>query len=315
MEIQQPNLHLLHIKAKTILLSTLDWGMGHTTRCVSIIKILLENNNTVIFAGNNAQCEFVLKEFPTLITLYLPGYNIQLDGNKNTYFQLLMQAKSFGTSIRKEKVWVSTFLKTNAIDIIISDNRYGFYNEAIPSIIITHQLNLQVPRFKLLANKRVKKLLENFDVCWVPDTKDHFLTGLLTQQKLDIPTHFIGWLNRLDKIQAPIKYDYLIILSGPEPERTNFLKNMLNKYTDSNLHIAFVGVDLSNFPSFKNPTSTELSILIAQSDTIISRAGYTTIMELSALNKKAILYPTKGQYEQVYLAKYLRGHELLTFVE
>lgn len=298
----------------TVLLAALDWGMGHTTRCVSIIKILLENNNSVVFAGNSVQCKFILKEFPTLKTVYLEGYTIQLDGKKNTYIQLLKQAKSFGKSIRKEKDWLSIFLKKNEIDFIISDNRYGFYNEAVPSVIITHQLNLQVPRFKVLVNKQVKKMLENFDICWVPDTKDHTLTGLLTKQELDIPIHFIGWLNRLEKRMAPIKYDYLIILSGPEPERTNFLNCMLNKYTDSDQSIAFIGVDLPNFPSFHNPTSAELSNLIAQSDTVISRAGYTTIMELSALHKKAILYPTKGQFEQEYLGRYLAKSELFEFV-
>jgi len=38
---------------------------------------------------------------------------------------------------------------------------------------------------------------------------------------------------------------------------------------------------------------------------VISRSGYTTIMDLAVLEKKAYFIPTPGQNEQEYLAKRL----------
>lgn len=303
---QKPN----DINDQTILLAAMDWGMGHTTRCVSIISKLLDNNNKVVFAGNNKQNEFIRNEFPNVKLEQLDGYNISLDSSKNTYLQVVKQGRNIQKAIRNEQKWLNIYLEKRKVDLIISDNRYGFYHSMIPSILMTHQLNLQVPSFKYFANYLLKSYVNKFNTVWVPDDVERTLTGELSNAKLKIPVHFIGLLNRFEKVKAEKKYDCLVILSGPEPERTNFTGYAKQHMLELGVTASFVGAEVHGFDSFKSPTTSELELLIAQSDTVYSRAGYTTIMEMIGLNKKAVLYPTNGQYEQEYLAKYIQHSKL-----
>jgi UDP:flavonoid glycosyltransferase YjiC (YdhE family) len=300
------------ISNKTVLLAALDWGMGHTTRCVSIIRALLKQGNELIFAGDDNQIHFIRKEFPGIKTEKLEGYKILLDSNKNTYLQMARQQKSMLKAIKNENSWLKNYIQANKVDVVISDNRYGFYHNEIPSVIITHQLNLQLPTFRLITNWIVKRLIEKFNAVWVPDDAQRTLTGELSNQKLNTPIHFVGLLNRFEQVKAEKKYDYLVILSGPEPERTNFLEYAEEEMLNLGVTAAFVGAQVDGFDSFFYPTTTELGTLIAQSDCVFSRAGYTTIMEMIGLNQKAELFPTKGQYEQEYLAKHIK-HPQLTF--
>ena len=295
--------HPKSIQNQKVLLSALDWGMGHTTRCVSIIRNLFENGNQVIFAGNKKQCNFLEKEFPALRFEFLNGYEVTLDAGRNTYLQIGKQSLKINRAIKNEHQWLREYLKANRVDLIISDNRYGFYSDKVLSIMMTHQINLQVPYFKYITNRIIKRRIENFDCCWVPDHADQRLTGELSSGKLNIPIHFIGPLCRFKSVEANLKYDYLVILSGPEPERSNFLKHAIAKITALEVTAAFVGENVNEYDSFLSPSTQELELLIGQSDLVFSRAGYTTIMEMVGLGQQAILCPTKGQYEQEYFAQ------------
>ncbi len=306
MENNEVNILPSTIKDKQVLIAALDWGMGHTTRCIALIQQLLKGNNKVIFAGNEQQCSFVKGEFDQVEITLLSGYNIRLDSKKHTYFQLIKQLSKINSAIKCEKKWLNNFVKDNSIDLIISDNRYGFFHKKITSILLTHQLNLQLPIFKKIINKKLQQKIEKFNCCWIPDSENRRLTGELTNRNLKIQTNFIGPLCRFKKIELDPIYDYLIILSGPEPERSNFLNKTTHHVKENKLNAVFIGEKLNEFKSFKNPDTKELNKLIAQSKIIVSRAGYTTIMEMTCIGKNAILIPTKGQYEQEYLAKTIK---------
>jgi UDP:flavonoid glycosyltransferase YjiC (YdhE family) len=291
---------------KRILIAALDWGMGHTTRLVALLKQLLAQENQLIFTGNPAQCQFIKAEFPEIELAELSGYEIHLDSKKSTYWQLFQQGFKVKKAIKAEKEWLAKFVTKNKVDLIISDNRYGFFHPKIKSILVTHQLNLQIPYFRRMVNRNLRRMIEKFDVCWVPDTENRWLSGELSHTKLKIPLVYIGILNRFQKLQLPINFDYLVILSGPEPEKTNFKQELLKQLSATPSSVCIVGAQVTGYPCHSNPTTTELAELIAKSDTVISRAGYTTLMEMVDLNKQAILIPTKGQYEQVYLANYVK---------
>lgn len=298
------------IQNKQILFATLDWGMGHLTRSTVLIKGLLENGNTIFFAGTKKQCDFIQAEFENIQCHELLGYEITLDSKKNTFVQLVGQFPKIKKAIRKEQQWLQHFVADLPIDLVISDNRYGFYHTKIESILITHQLNLQIPFFKSIVNKKLQQWISKFTSVWVPDFEDRRLTGELSNPRELKNIHFIGPLCRFEKLEALIIYDYLIILSGPEPERSNFIQTALAHCKVKSNKICIVGTKVEGIDSFENPTTQELGQQIAQSETVISRAGYTTIMELIALNKNAILFPTKGQYEQEYLAKFIENPKL-----
>jgi len=299
------------IRHKKILISALDWGFGHTTRCASLIKKLLENNNDVIFAGNTNQCQFIAKEFPSIKTELIAGYNITLSSKKSTYLQLVFQLKSIVSAIKNENNWVDEFVENNKIDLIISDNRYGFRHKSIHSVFMGHQINIKAPLFQNSANKKLLKYINQFNSCWIVDDQKLNLAGDLSQPKgLTIPYQYTGLLSRFTVLKVEIKFDYLVIISGPKPENGLFLKEVENHFLDSSKRIAIVSTvkskqEYQNLAYFYAPTTQQLNSLINESDTIISKAGYTTLMELSVLDKKAFLIPTKGQFEQEYLSKHI----------
>lgn len=305
------------INNKTILLSPLDWGFGHTTRCVSIIRDLLLNNNDVIFAGNNSQISFITKEFPLIKTEFIDGYNVYLSSEKSTYFQIANQSVKILKAIKHETKWVKNHISKHKIDLIISDNRYGFRHHNIESIFLGHQLNIELPLFKRLINKKLANHINQFNTCWIPDDEKLNLTGLLSNTDLlKIPFKYIGLLSRFTHKETPMKYDYLFLVSGPHPENTLFLSQI--EYQIKNKHKRFAIVSSvisknknSNCAYFHLPSSKELNQLLNESNLVISKAGYTTIMELVALNKKTILTPTKGQFEQEYLAKHIQIKNLV----
>lgn len=305
-----PKFFLNDIRGKRVVIAALDWGMGHVTRCVSVIQLLLEADNRVVFAGTEQQCTFIQNDFPGLETELIGGYKVRLDSNKNTYSQMAAQAKKVSGAIQSEKKWLKKYVKNNPVDLIISDNRYGFYHRTVPSVLITHQLNLQIPSFRWLTNKFLHKKIKKFDQCWVPDFEDRSLSGELSNANPGIPVSFIGLLNRFEQMDCEVKYDYLVILSGPEPERSNFLEYAIDFIRKKDQSVAFVGAKVMGYDSFNNPTTKELEQLINESKTVFSRAGYTTIMEMVGLNHSAILIPTKGQYEQMYLAEYVKSDNI-----
>ena len=315
-------MNLPHISNKTILISALDWGFGHTSRCVPIINQLLRFNNRIIFAGNSQQCTFIKKEFPSIRTEFIDGYNVKLNSNKNTYFQITNQLFKVSKAFKNELKWVGKFVAINKIDLILSDNRYGFRNTNVKSIFIGHQLNLQLPKFENTVNRILNHKINQFNSVWIIDDENINLAGTLSNPLgLTIPYIYIGLLSRFKVINQVSIYDYLIIISGPDPENIIFLKKIENLFNSLNYKIAIVSTVKSSFKLgdcdcdyFYFPSTVLLNQLFCQSKTIISKAGYTTLMELLLLNKKAILMPTKGQFEQEYLAKTIKN-DLFKFID
>ncbi len=299
------------IKHKKILISPLDWGFGHTTRCVSIVRTLLRNNNSIIFAGNQKQCEFFASEFDNVKTVDLQGYNIRLNSKRSTYLQIAVQIPKFFLSKLREYYWLKRFIKTNPVDLIISDNRYGFYSRVIPSILITHQTNPKIPFGQKWISTKIQSWINRFNTCWIPDDKTIALSGELSQHKLKIPVDYIGLLSRFTFQKETQKlYDFLFIISGPQPESARFLNQIVTLANQNNSdHICIVSNNKysshnnQNITFIQSPDTHSLELLINQSREIISRCGYTSLMELFDILDQSILIPTKGQYEQIYLSK------------
>lgn len=300
------------IKSKNILISPLDWGMGHTTRCVVIIRQLLGQNNTVFFAGNEIQIDFMKREFPKLEFIFLAGYNVQFNSNKSSYLQIINQLFKIKSAISDENKVVKKLVEAYKIDVIISDNRYGLFTSSTKNILVTHQLALQIPYLKNWVNAQLQKWIDKFDICWIPDNKQNSLCGNLVQAELKIPKLYIGLLSRFSKMNEKHQFKYLGIVTGPEPERTIFgtkLEKFLQEKNEPAVLVGYKG-HLSGIDYVLNPTTDQLEKLIDQSEMVISKAGYTTIMELVHLQKPGILIPTPGQFEQEYLATNIHVNHL-----
>lgn len=309
----------LHIK---ILVAPLDWGLGHATRCIPIITQLLKLGCKVIIAAEGVQEKLLKTEFPDIDFVNLQGYRIKYANTKRFFsIKILLQLPKIFLSIQREKAWLHKFLIQTPVHAVISDNRYGLYHPDIPSIFITHQLLIKAP-FSLLEKAMQKinyQLIENFSACWVPDEKGKVnMAGLLSHQnKLpEIPITYLGGLSRLNKQQAArIKFKILVIISGPEPQRgvlENIILTALINYEEPVLFVRGLPSNEAIIQPGKNITvenhlsAKELEKAFNESELIISRSGYTTVMDLFKLQKKAVLIPTPGQTEQEYLADHLQ---------
>jgi len=311
---------LKEVKVYTVLVAPLDWGLGHATRCVPIIRALHKQGYNVIIAANHTQQKFFEIEFPDNKIVYLEGYNIQYaSGKTGTRLKLLSQLPSFRKSVKKEHKWLSDFAKSNPIDLIISDNRYGLYHPSVPSVLITHQLNIITGNS--LSENLIRKIhygmIKPFTECWVPDLPGELnLAGRLSHPASmpSFPVKYIGllsrWLENDIQNKEPL-YKCCIILSGPEPQRTILEQKVLNNIVNLPYKIILVrGLPSQQTPlsipenvtCFNHLPGNDLIQKIMDSEIIISRGGYTTLMEMIGLQKKLILVPTPAQTEQEYLA-------------
>ncbi|MEP7254253.1 MAG: glycosyltransferase [Ferruginibacter sp.] len=216
-------------------------------------------------------------------------------------------------------------MKKYLIDAVISDNRFGMYHSSVPCIYVTHQLKIKTDhRFtEWIAQKINYWFINKYNECWVPDTAGEInLSGELSHPVVlpKVPVKYLGPLSRFEKVASEIRYDLLIILSGPEPQRTVFEEILLNDLKNYSGRALLVRGLPSNTTLLKPSSSSlgiqdhlpaaELNRVILQSQLIISRCGYTTVMDLIKLQKKAILVPTPGQTEQEYLADHLLKQKL-----
>lgn len=303
-----------------ILIAPLDWGLGHATRCIPIICELISLNCEVFIAASGSGYFLLKKEFPDTVILRIRGYKIRYTRNKYWLStKLILQVPKVLFCILKENLWLRKITKIYNIDAVISDNRFGLYSRKIPSVFITHQLLIKTDNVFLerILQKQNYFFLKKFSQCWVPDLKENGFAGELSHPNA-LPGNeiFIGPLSRFEVMEnIPKKYDLLIALSGPEPQRTILERTILVQLKNSQKEILFVRglpgenrILVSGKESFKilnHLPGDELNIAFQQAEIIICRSGYTTIMDLVKLGKSAILVPTPGQTEQEYLAHYL----------
>lgn len=315
-------------KKPIVLVSPLDWGLGHTTRCIPIIYELLHQGCHVIIACNSTQKALLVQEFPQLTYVHLPGYNLRYGKKRwGTIVRIILQTPKILIKINNEKTWLNIFLKSQPVDIIISDNRFGLYAPGIHTVFITHQLYIKTG-IGNITDRFVQWLnylgIQRFSTCWVPDYKgEKTLAGKLSNPgKLPaIPVHYLGGLSRLKTCQEPpTPIELLIILSGPEPQRTifeNLLLQSLKHQSGKKVLVRGLPGDSSLLQStddltiYNHAPAGLLNELICNSEFVISRAGYTTVMDLLKLGKKSILVPTPGQAEQEYVAAHLYEEQLV----
>ena len=312
----------IHQPKLRILVAPLDWGLGHATRIIPLVKMLENAGATVLLAADGAIAKLLQTELPGREILPLPGYQIRYGKNGKTFFfKMLVQAPAIIKRIKKENNWLKNIIEEKKINALISDNRFGFYAKNIPSVYITHQLYIETGISKMmnrLAQKIHYRYINNFSECWVPDFEKEGLAGKLSHPKTlpAPPIKYLGPLTRMEKTNESVVEDkLLIILSGPEPMRTIWETNLLEQLKSFSGNVVLVrGLPLNSANQIRETetlkihhylATNELSEQIKKATLIISRSGYSTIMDLVALQKKAIIVPTPGQGEQEWLADYL----------
>lgn len=301
---------------KRILVAPLNWGIGHATRCIPIINWLREHDFEPIIASDGDALQLLKTEFPNLIHEVLPAYNIKYTKKgSDLKWKLLAQTPKMLKTKKAEKKITKLLIDKYNICGIISDNRLGVRNKNVPSVFITHQLNVLSGNTSTVSTKIHSEIMKKFDSVWVPDFKNEpSLSGKLGHLDNDtkINTTYLGPLSRLNKTEAKIEYDIMVLLSGPEPQRTILADKLFETLKSFEGNILFVKgkieaeqtvSKINNFTIYNFMTSKAIEQGINSSKLIISRSGYTTIMDLAKLGKKAFFIATPGQFEQEYLAE------------
>jgi len=288
----------------------------------------------VIVAATGVQRALLQAEFASLTFVDLPGYRVNYGKNRAiTVFRLIGSIPKILIRIKKEGTWLRGFAAREGLDLVISDNRYGLAVPGVFCVFITHQLLIKTPFGRwtdLLLQRMNYRLIQKFSRCWVPDHSGAAsLAGELShpQRMPRVTTRYIGVLSRMEghalsgaggteggsMEEAPV----LVLLSGPEPQRTLLEQRILKQARQLTDRLVLVrglprgGKALTNVPAtmvvHDHLPAAELERVMAGARLVIARSGYSTVMDLSRMSKRAVLIPTPGQSEQEYLGRYIAG--------
>ena len=313
-----------------ILVSPLDWGLGHATRCIPIIKYLREKGVDVVIAADGMQLKLLLEQFPGIEHVVLKEYNVKYSRFLPASMKVVLQVPKLLSAIKKENKELQNIIKSKNIDAVISDNRYGLYSDSVPCVLITHQLNIQASAGSRRFSDKVMEFVKKFNICWIPDNagEDNLSGNLSHPLPEGIKANYIGPLSRFSTASGSrdMKYDLLILLSGPEPQRKILEKKVLKQLGQLSYIKALIVQGLPGNTEISSPYSNvdvvphlnNISLMekIMCSKSIVCRPGYSTIMDLATIGgKRALFIPTPGQTEQEYLAMRFEALEIAVWVQ
>jgi hypothetical protein len=307
-------MHPNEIHGKNVLIACLNWGMGHVSRSIGLIHQLINQNN-VMHIACDAQQEVVFKEyFPDAHYVQLEGYPFEFRGKGNFTWDLIRSWSKLKIRLREEHNQADEFVKRLSIDLVLSDHRYGFYSHHAPSVFITHQYNLPVSGIHAIADHWHKKRLRPFSQIWVMDYSNSALAGKLSMTRSDTRAVHIGPYSRFSVYSNAIaseSLDLVAIISGPLVYAQQFAKQVERDYPEAVI-VCNNAIRLLNNAKRIEGTWKNKDAVIMSAKRIISRAGYSTVMDLVFLQKTGILIPTPGQFEQYHLHDWLTENSVFS---
>ena len=299
----------------------MDWGLGHATRMVPVIERFLDRNVRVVLGADNKPLEFLKSRFPQCESVRVPGYKPFYQKKGSLLLKIALDIPKMYFSSGKAHKLLEQIITEYKIDAVISDNRYELWTKKVPTIFVTHQLQILTRGLLGFTRPIIQKLLYRFIVkhneVWVPDyLEEPNLSGTLSHVK-KLPSKmvfYIGPLSRFQKLKdiepSEEKPDILCLMSGPEPQRSILENIFIEQAGKTNYKTIILSgkpgetsiVKKGNVEIRPHCNDEEMTSLIRSAGVVISRSGYTTVMDLAVFKKKAILIPTPGQPEQEFLA-------------
>ena len=307
--------------SKRILFAVGHWGLGHATRDLPLIHGLVAEGCEVIVGCDGPPLEVLRRELQGVCeVLRLPGSPIPLARTPlrfYTRYTLLLLA--MWRSIATQHALVERLVQQRHIDLVVSDNRYGCYSQRVPSYLLAHGIRF-IPPFGAWW---LGPLLEYFNYrafvpftrLIVPDFPQDSLSGALSHDLRFIAPARLAYIGPLSSVRLrPVDedLDYFITISGPEPQRSMLEQRLLEQVP----RLPGQGVMALGRPGERSPgwhgncrvyaylDRSAQEEMMNRARLVISRSGYSTLMELAELGKHALLIPTPGQTEQEYLGFY-----------
>lgn len=299
-----------------ILITPLDWGLGHSTRCIPIIRRLRELDAQPIIGADKGPLALLRDAFPDLPHVRVPGVEVRYAKGASQTWAMATQFPAMLRSVREEHHLFLNLRRQLQLDAVISDQRFGIRAEGLPSVIITHQLFPFTPFAQGVLRRINLRSVARFDRCWIPDdAQEPGLAGELSHGR-NVPQNarYIGPISRLDpsKAIAPAnKYRIVCVISGPEPQRTLLEEELLRQLPRiEGQHLLVRGKPepvldetIGNVRRLSHLSGDALTGALLQAELIVSRTGYTTLMDLARIGRSALVIPTPGQEEQEYLGE------------
>ena len=310
-----------------IFIAPLNWGLGHATRCIPLVRQYLERGDEVVLGGDGESLLLLQRHFPQLRVIQLPSLELRYAANdqqRGFYLRAIPALLRFTIA---DHYYLRQQLAIEHFDLIISDNRFGLFTRQTRCVYITHQLYVRLPRrlriFQPLARAIHACVFKRYHEVWVPDfaNSENSLAGELCHGGcFDTYVKYIGPLSRFTSSEGTPKelrrnseYSVVAILSGLEPQRSIFEQAILERYTNTPDKVLIVRgkvaeaqtiISRNNITMVASLSDQALLEVMEQVTTIIARSGYSTIMDLAVLGllHKAEFHPTPGQSEQEYLA-------------
>ena len=312
------------MKNRNILICPLEWGLGHAARMIPLAKKLREKGNNIFIGAGEEHLSLFRMELPGLTYISFPGFRPGYSRHFPSWLVMFCKMPALIYHIIREHSGLKKIIRDNSIDIVISDNRFGLWNWEITTVYVTHMLRVPFPkpfRFAEIIGTRVHRtIIRKYDLCFIPDLPgEPNVSGRLSHGlKLPSNARFIGLLSRFSaNLPSEGSFNYrhnTVILSGPEPQRGILKQKLEILFRAQEPATIFLGgrpdkgdemTRSGNIIYYDHLDTSRMAEAISSSDRIISRSGYSTIMELISLGCTALIIPTPGQTEQEYLASYL----------
>lgn len=304
-----------------IIYGVCSWGLGHATRSLPVIRKLISEKNNLTVISNGRSLEVLKKELGEEITYVdIPDYPMLLSENTRQFLaKSMVYWPVFIKRIEDGLAALQKILNKKHYDCIISDARYDMYSKKIPSFFISHQMRIMNP----LQIKMFERAMERFNMFFfkryigiiVPDYKENNLSGNLSHNLMRIDEnriHYVGVLSDFTKRPMKKDIDYLISISGPEPQRSILEEKLASQTHDLPGNVVMTLGKAEDYSIKKKDKLTTYSFvtkelreeLLNKTKMVISRSGYSTLMDVAVVGTKALFIPTPGQIEQEYLSQY-----------
>jgi len=291
------------LSQERILFACLNWGSGHTARSISLLKQLhAQGNELFICCTASQQAIFLVYDIPAEY-IVSEGFQFRFKGDGNFTSEMRRNAFRFLRWVKAESAHAQKLAEQYEISLVLSDHCYGFRANGIPSVFITHQVSLP-PKAGWIAQRVHRKWMGRFDRIWIMDDEHKRLAGELSNPVPD--SAYIGFYSRFRGQEISVVPGKVVgIVSGPEPYAEQLFQWILEQYGTGNLVLISPNI-YSNVPETISIVSDwkQADAEIASAERIVSRNGYSTLMDLQFLKKEAVLIPTPGQLEQEYLAEF-----------
>ncbi|MGB5098985.1 MAG: glycosyltransferase [Methanothrix sp.] len=308
-----------------VFVSPLNWGLGHSTRDIPIIEELLRRGHEVTVGTSGNALALLQRECPQCNFITFKDYPAPYSDSRFFLPSFIAGIPAMLQAFAAERKRLEQILAENRFDMIISDNRMCVYSSKIPSYFISHQLRYSMPGYlyplELMTIPFNSFFHSKFEGVIVPDIdpqgSSKNLSGKLCRSNLNVTkrrVYYAGIITSTRKMAVAEDLDFLAVVSGPEPQRTK-LEEIVMKQVQMLPGEKVVLLGSPQKDSHKKVdghttvhsyvSTEEKAELMNRARFIITRSGYTTMMELAELDKKHGLFtPTPGQTEQEYLSRY-----------